>query len=120
MFYSTPKLLATCASLLLLTACQSTPTAPVIARADASFETTGLGKSKTDAQSQALAAAKAQCGIKTPIVLKDTTRYNGVLDERTGRLIEQGAAVVGSVLGTNTPSLSRDDDYEYTISFKCQ
>ncbi len=114
------KLLSTCAAVVLLTACQSTPTAPVIARADATFETTGLGKSKTDAQSQALAAAKKQCGVRTPIVIKDATRYNGVLDERTGRLIEQGAAVVGSVLGTNTPSLSHDDDYEYTISFKCQ
>lgn len=103
-----------------LSACQSTPTAPVIARADATFETTGLGKTKLDAQSQALAAAKKQCGFRSPIVLKDTTTYNGVLGEKAGRAIEQGVSIVGSVLGASTPTLSRDDDYEYTISFKCQ
>lgn len=104
----------------LLAGCQSTPTAPVIARADATFETTGLGKSRTDAQTDALAAAKKQCGVRSPIVLKDSTKYNGVLDERSGRLIEQGISVAGSVLGKDMPKLSRDDDHEYTISFRCQ
>lgn len=107
-------------SFALLIACQSTINAPVIARADTTFETTGLGKSKSIAQTNALATAKKQCGIYTPIVLKDTIKYNGVLDERTGRMIEQGVAVINSMLGTNTPTLSRHDDYEYTISFRCR
>ncbi len=105
---------------VLLSACQSTSTAPVITRADATYETTGLGKTKTDAQRDALAAAKKQCGTRNPVILKDTTKYNGIVDERTGRLIEQGAAVAGAVLGTGVPNLSRDDDYEYTISFRCE
>ena len=37
-----------------------------------------------------------------------------------GRIIEQGAKVVGTILRTGSPKLSRDDDYEYFIKFKCQ
>lgn len=115
------KLIALPLFAVLLTACQTTPTAPVIARADQSFETTGLGKTKTDAQKDALTSAQKQCGsFKSPIVLSDTTKYNGVFDEKAGRLIEQGVSVVGTVLGKATPNLSRDDDYEFTIKFKCQ
>ncbi|MDO5651855.1 MAG: hypothetical protein Q4G13_06960 [Moraxella sp.] len=104
----------------LLTACQSTSTAPVIARADSTYETTGTGSTKTKATEAALAAAKKQCGVRTPIVISDTVNYNGVLDEKTGRVIEQGASVIGAVFGTKTPSLSRDDDYEYQIKFQCK
>lgn len=46
--------------------------------------------------------------------------YNGIIDERAGRMIEQGIGVVGKVLGTGSVDLSRDDDYEYTMNFKCQ
>lgn len=113
--------LLTLMTAMLLSACQSTPTtAPVIVRADATYETTGLGATRVDATKDALAAAKKQCGIKQAVILKDSVKYNGIVDERTGRLIEQGAAVAGAVLGVNTPKLSRHDDYEYTISFKCQ
>lgn len=103
-----------------LTACQSTSTGPVITRADSTYETTGLGKTKIIAQNNALASAKKQCGYKNPVVLTDTTTYNGVIDERMGKVVEQGARVVGTILGTGTPNLSRDDDYEYFIKFQCQ
>ncbi len=114
------KLLAITLGALVLSACQSTPTAPVIQRNNATFETTGLGTTKALAQKHALDSAKKQCGMRSPIILSDQVHYNGVLDEKTGRLIDQGVAIVGTVLGTKTPSLSRDDDYEYRISFKCQ
>lgn len=110
-----------CASLtLFLTACQSTPTVPVLTRADNTFETTGLGSSKIKAQQSALDSAKKQCGLKTPVILSDTTTYNGVIDEKMGRIIEQGVGVVGAVLSKNIPDLVRDDDYEYLIKFRCQ
>lgn len=107
--------------IFLLSACASTQSiSPVIARADATFETTGIGKTKLIAQENALDAAKKQCGIRTPVIVKDSTTYNGVMDERTGRIIEQGISVMGAIFGTASPKLSRDDDYEYNISFKCQ
>lgn len=105
---------------LLLTACQSTPTTPILKRADQSFETTGLGKTKAIAKQNALAAAQKQCKTRTPTVLTDSATYNGVLDEKTGRMIEQGVGVIGAILGTKTPNLARDDDHEYTIRFVCQ
>lgn len=91
-----------------------------MARADNTFETTGLGETKLKAKEQALAHAKKQCGYKTPIVISDEAVYNGVVDAKLGRVIEQGVSVLGAVLGTATPNLSRDDDYEYQITFKCQ
>lgn len=103
-----------------LTACQSTPTAPVMQRADSTFETTGLGKTKVQAQKNALDSAKKTCGMRQPIVLSNDVVYNGVLDERTGRMIDQVGTVVGAVLGAKSPDLSRDDDYEYSISFRCK
>lgn len=103
-----------------LSACQSTPSAPVLKRADNTFETTGLGDSKVNAQKNALESAKKQCGTKTPIILSDTTTYHGMIDEKMGRVIDQSVGVVGAVFGKNIPSLSRDDDYEYHIKFRCQ
>lgn len=115
------KLALIASAAVLLSACASTQSAsPVIARGDATFETTGLGKTKLIAQENTLNAAKKQCGMRTPVIVKDSTTYNGVMDERTGRVIEQGINVVGAIFGTATPRLSRDDDYEYNISFKCQ
>ena len=114
-------LIGTMSTALLLSACATSgTTAPVITRADASHETTGLGATKLKAQESALATAKKQCGLKTPVIIEDKTTYNGVLDEKTGRILEQGVGIIGSVLGKATPDLSRDDDYEYNIKFKCQ
>ena len=103
-----------------LTACQSTLTAPVIQRADSTYETTGLGKTKIQAQENALASAKKTCGSRRAIVVKDEVRYNGVFNEKTGRMIDQMGSIAGAVLGTGSPNLSRDDDFEYDISFRCQ
>ncbi|MES1964608.1 hypothetical protein M0N77_04570 [Psychrobacter sp. AH5] len=105
---------------LALSACQSTPSSPVIQRADSTFETTGLGDTKIKAQQNAIDSANKTCRSKQVIVVKDTVKYNGVLDERMGRMVGQAGAVLGTILGTGSPELSRDDDYEYTINFRCQ
>ncbi|PNK59728.1 hypothetical protein [Psychrobacter sp. FDAARGOS_221] len=103
-----------------LTACQSTPTSPVIQRADSTYETTGVGKTKVEAQQKALDSAKKTCGMRQAIVVDDDLKYNGVFDERTGRMVDQVGSIAGAVFGTGKPDLSRDDDYEYEISFRCQ
>ena len=121
---STPRkhlaIFALLAGTLGLSACQTAPTSPVMQRANSTYETTGLGKTKVQAQQNALNSAKKTCGIRQPIVINDSVKFNGVLDERTGRMVEQAGSVIGAVLGTRTPNLSRDDDYEYTINFRCQ
>ncbi len=107
-------------SAVALSACQSKPTAPVIQRPNNVYETTGLGKTKIIAQQNAVKNAKQQCGRYNPVVIKDTTKYNGVIDEGTGRVIDQVGTVIGGILGKATPKIARDDDYEYTISFRCE
>lgn len=120
-FTKSMTLTATLAAALVLSACQSTPTSsPVIQRADATYETTGLGVNKVKAQQNALASANKTCRSKQVIIINDKTTFNGVLNERTGRMIEQVGTMVGSVMGKNSPDLSRDDDYEYKINFRCQ
>lgn len=102
-----------------LSACQSTPTnLPVLQRANNTLETTGLGKSKNSAKLNALHIATEQCRGKSPIVLTDSYQYNGVLDENMGRAADQAIGMIGSVFGSKK-TIARDDDYEYTITFRC-
>lgn len=102
-----------------LSACQSTPTnLPVIQRANNTLETTGLGKSKNSAKLNALHIATEQCRGKSPIVLTDSYQYNGVLDENMGRAADQAIGMIGSVFGSKK-TIARDDDYEYTMTFRC-
>ena len=116
----TASLAATMVAAIALSACQSTPSSPVIQRADSTYETTGLGDTKVKAQQNAIASANKTCRSRQVIVVKDTVKYNGVLDERMGRMVGQAGAVIGTILGTGSPALSRDDDYEYTINFRCK
>lgn len=116
----TASMAATMVAAIALSACQSTPSSPVIQRADSTYETTGLGDTKIQAQQNAINSANKTCRNKQVIVVKDTVKYNGILDERTGRMVGQAGAVIGSIFGTGSPELSRNDDYEYTINFRCQ
>lgn len=110
----------TLAAAVALSACQSTPSSPVIQRANSIYETTGIADTKVKAQQNALTSAKSTCRSKQVIIVEDKVNYNGILDERTGRMVGQAGAVIGSIFGTGSPDLTRDDDYEYLIKFRCQ
>ena len=119
-FNKTASLTATLAAALALSACQSTPSSPVIQRANSIYETTGIADTKVKAQQNAIDSAQKSCRSKQVLIMDDNVKYNGILNERTGRMVGQVGAVVGSIFGTGTPDLSRSDDYEYTINFRCQ
>lgn len=120
-FTKTATLTATLAAALALSACQSTPSSPVIQRANSIYETTGIATTKVKAQQNALDSAKKTCRSKQVIVVEDKATYNGILGERTDRVIGQIGGVLGGVLGTGSAGgLSRSDDYEYKINFRCQ
>jgi len=119
-FNKTASLTATLVAALALSACQSTPSSPVIQRANSIYETTGIADTKVKAQQNAIDSAQNTCRSQQVIIVDDNVKYNGILNERTGRMVGQVGAVVGSIFGTGTPDLSRSDDYEYTISFRCQ
>lgn len=106
---------------LILTGCASTPNATTaIQRENNQFEVTGLGKSKTIAMNNAASAANKTCRSSTPVVLNQDIKYNGVVSEQTGRIIEQAASVIGVLSGSGSNSISRDDDYEATLTFYCK
>jgi len=119
-FNKTASLTATLVAALALSACQSTPSSPVIQRANSIYETTGIADTKVKAQQNVIDSAQKTCRSKQVIIVDDNVKYNGILNERTGRMVGQVGAVVGSIFGTGTPDLSRNDDYEYTINFRCQ
>lgn len=104
----------------MMAGCQTTPTTPVMQRVNQVYETTGFGSSKVKAQRMALANAKSTCGIKSPIILTDKITYNGVLDERTDRVIQKAGQIATSVLGLGKASLASDEDYEFAITFRCE
>ncbi|WP_394211087.1 hypothetical protein [Psychrobacter piscatorii] len=116
----TASLSAILAGALVLSACQSTPSSPVIQRANSIYETTGIADTKVKAQQNAIDSAQKTCRSKQVIIVDDNVKYNGILNERTGRMVGQVGSVVGSIFGTGTPDLSRNDDYEYKINFRCQ
>jgi len=119
-FNKTASLTATLMAVIALSACQSTPSSPVIQRANSIYETTGIADTKVKAQQNAIDSAQNTCRSQQVIIVDDNVKYNGILNERTGRMVGQVGAVVGSIFGTGTPDLSRSDDYEYTINFRCQ
>lgn len=105
----------------LLTGCQSTPKAlAVVAKTDNTLQTTGLGRTKTIAKSNALSYAQQQCANKQVVVIKESLHYDGIINPSTGRLVNQSIHIVGALLGKNTPTLAQDDDYEYTLIFDCR
>ncbi len=119
-FNKTASLGAILAGALVLSACQSTPSSPVIQRANSIYETTGIADTKVKAQQNAIDSAQKTCRSKQVIIVDDNVKYNGILNERTGRMVGQVGSVVDSIFGTGTPDLSRNDDYEYKINFRCQ
>ena len=101
----TAALTATLATALALSACQTTPSSPVIQRANSIYETTGIADSKVKAQQNAIDSAQKTCRGKQVIIVDDKVTYNGILDENTGRMIGQASAVLGTILGTCSPNL---------------
>ena len=107
---------------LMLSACSSMPTATnAIQRENNQFEVTGLGKSRVLATNNAISAANKTCRNSNPVVVNEEFKYNGIGDEKTGRIIEQAASVVGVLTGSKTGTgISREDDYATTLTFYCK
>lgn len=108
-----------------LTACASTPTSTLaIQKENNQYEVTGIGKTSLISKNNAISAAQKTCTRNTSaVVVDEKVVYQGVLkgvvDEQTGRMVEAAAGVLGSITGTKA-SLSKDDDYQTTLTFYCK
>ncbi|MQW92925.1 hypothetical protein GFH30_05155 [Acinetobacter wanghuae] len=113
------------AAAALLSACASTPTNSLaIQKENNQYEVTGLGKTQIIAKNNAISAANKTCGNKaSPVLTDEQTAYSGalkgVVDEQTGQLIQAAANVIGNIAGRNA-GLSKDDDYQTVLTFRCQ
>ena len=118
-------LASTVAVALALTACASNPTTSLaIQKENNQYEVTGIGKSSLISKNNAITAANNACGKKaTPVIVNEKTEYNGalkgVLDEKTGQMVQAAAGILGSISGTNT-GLNKDDDYQTVLTFSCR
>lgn len=113
------------ASVLLLSACASNPTQSLaIQKPNNQYEVTAVGKTQLIAKNNAISAANSTCGKSaSPVVVDEKTEYNGalkgVLDEKTGQMVQAAAGILGSISGTNT-GLNKDDDYQTVLTFRCK
>ena len=114
------------ASALLLSACASnTPTQSLaIQKANNQYEVTGVGKSTLISKNNAISAANSTCGKNAvPVISDEKSEYNGalkgVLDEKTGQMVQAAASVLGTITG-NSGNLSKDDDYQTVLTFTCK
>ena len=113
------------ASVLLLSACASNPTQSLaIQKPNNQYEVTAVGKTQLIAKNNAISAANSICGKSaSPVVVDEKTEYNGalkgVLDEKTGQMVQAAAGILGSISGTNT-GLNKDDDYQTVLTFSCK
>lgn len=113
------------ASVLLLSACASNPTQSLaIQKPNNQYEVTAVGKTQLIAKNNAISAANSTCGKSaSPVVVDEKTEYNGalkgVLDEKTGQMVQAAAGILGSISGTNT-GLNKDDDYQTVLTFSCR
>ncbi|NNG83052.1 hypothetical protein [Acinetobacter sp. ANC 5378] len=116
---------STVAVALALTACTSNPTTSLaIQKQNNQYEVTGVGKSNLISKNNAITAANNTCGKKaTPVVIDEKTAYNGalkgVVDEKTGQMIQAATSVLGTIAG-KSGSLARDDDYQTVLTFTCR
>lgn len=108
-------------ALLGLTACATPQNASLaIQRENNQYQVTGMGKDKLTAQNNAVRAAQKTCPRNTSaIVTNEASKYNGVLDEQTGKVITQAGTLAGAVLGRSV-NLSQDTDYNVTLDFSCR
>lgn len=111
------------AGLIALTGCATQPPLPaVMMRENNQYEVVGQGPSRAIARERAVQAANTTCnrGGYAAVIASDQERYNGVLGEQTGRVIDNVGRAVGAVTGIRTPTMTRDDDYELTLRFYCK
>lgn len=112
-------------SAMLLSACASTPTQSLaVQKPNNQYEVTAVGKTQLTAKNNAISAANSTCGKKAvPVVSDEKTEYNGalkgVLDEKTGQMVQAAAGILGTITGTNT-GINQDEDYQTVLTFSCR
>lgn len=111
----------TITALIALSGCTTPQLGTVIPMEGGVYQVDGLSSNKDEALKSALYTAEKTCSAqrKRHIVTGQKTQYKGVVSQDTNRAIDNFAQVVANSTGKWVPTLSNDDDYRVTLSFKC-
>lgn len=107
---------------LALAGCASTPRlGNVIPEAGGHYQAIGLGGSSEAAVSSALYTAQMTCQPQHMhhVVTGQQMQYKEALSEGASRAISSVSQAVSSLAHAWGPTMSREDDYQITLSFTC-
>lgn len=106
---------------VLMTGCATSPNSTLaVQKENNQFQVTGIGKDKLTAKNNAVKAAQNTCKrSSSPIITNEKVDYNGVLDEQTGKIINQAGSIASVFLGKDM-SIAQDTDFNVTLDFYCQ
>lgn len=108
---------------LLAVGCASSPRlGNVIPQTGGNYQVMTFGASNEEALESALHSAEVTCKAKNMhhIVSGQQTKYKGVVSEDTNKALNVAQQIIASTAYTWVPTLSRDDDYQMTMSFTCE
>jgi len=117
------KSIAFILSLAFIGGCASTPDiGNVIPMEGGIYQGDGTGPSSESAMKSALYTAEATCKQqrKRHVIVSQKTQYKGVVSKETNRTIDSAAQVLANMTGKMIPTMSNDDDYQISLTFKCE
>jgi hypothetical protein len=117
------KVFALILTLAAVSGCASAPDiGNVIPMEGGIYQGDGMGASSESAMKSALYTAEATCKQqrKRHVIVSQKTQYKGVVSQETNRAIDGAAQALANLTGKWTPSLSNDDDYQISLTFKCE
>lgn len=116
------KILLIAAGLAVLGGCASPKLGNVLPMEGGVYQVDGLAANSDDAMKSALYTAEKSCSAqnKRHVIVGQKTQYKGVLSQDTNRTVENVAQTVATMTGKWIPTLSSDDDYRITLTFKCE
>lgn len=116
------KTLVAFAAFVALAGCSTPQMGNVLPMQGGLYQVDGVGAASDDAMKSALYSADTTCkGLnKHHVITGQKTTYKGVVSQDTNRALDTAAQVLASATGKYLPSLSNDDDYRITLTFKCE
>lgn len=117
------NILAFIVTLASVAGCASTPDiGNVIPMEGGIYQGDGTGASSDSAMKSALYTAEATCKEqrKRHVIVSQKTQYKGLVSKETNRTIDSAAQALANMTGRLIPTMSNDDDYQISLTFKCE
>lgn len=117
------KIFTAALSAVIITGCASGPQmGNVIPKSGGVYQAISDGSTKQEALESALFSAESTCKARNMrhVVSGEQTKYKGVVSEETNNVVNSAQGIITAVTGQWVPTLSKDDDYQVTLTFSCE